>query len=112
MNKVTLAIVIGYFVLINLVAVFITKYDKHKARHGGWRVPEKTLLAVAVLGGSLAMWITMYKIHHKTRHHKFTVGLPGILLAQVCLLVAALCYFDSNLDTEAAALMINIAALL
>ena len=56
------------------------------------RVPEKTLLAIAALGGSIAMILTMRSIRHKTKHAKFMVGIPLIIMAQ-CLLAVALVFF-------------------
>jgi len=53
------------------------------------RVPEKTLLIIAALGGAIAMLITMRTIRHKTQHMKFMIGIPAIIVAQ-CVLVVAL----------------------
>jgi len=52
------------------------------------RVPEKTLLIIAALGGSVAMLITMRTIRHKTQHMKFMLGIPAIIVAQCVLIVA------------------------
>ncbi len=52
------------------------------------RVPEKTLLIIAALGGSIAMLITMRTIRHKTQHMKFMIGIPAIIVAQCALVVA------------------------
>lgn len=78
-----------YAVMINLFAAGITVFDKRRARKHGWRVPENTLLLAAALGGSPAMLLTMLLIRHKTKHPKFMVGIPLILLLQA----AALWYF-------------------
>ncbi len=64
------------------MAVVVTIVDKWKAKRGAWRIPESTLLIVAALGGSLAMYATMLAIRHKTRHSKFMLGIPLILLFQ------------------------------
>lgn len=56
------------------------------------RVPEKTLLIISALGGSIAMLITMRAIRHKTQHMKFMIGIPAIIVAQ-CVLVVALVIF-------------------
>ena len=74
-----------WLLIINVVAVYLTVSDKAKERKKKWRVPENTLLLVAALGGSPAMLLTMLKIHHKTRHPKFMVGIPLILLLQIAL---------------------------
>ncbi len=72
-----------YLGTISAAAVFVTVLDKWKAQHGKWRIPEATLLLFSVLGGSLAMLVTMRCIHHKTRKPKFMVGIPVILVLQL-----------------------------
>jgi len=57
-------------------------YDKWAAKRGAWRIKERTLLLVALLGGSLAMLVAMRLAHHKTRHAKFMLGLPAIIVLQ------------------------------
>jgi predicted MPP superfamily phosphohydrolase len=79
-----------YIAIVSLLAVVITIRDKNAARKNNWRVKERTLLAVSVFGGSVAMLLTMLAIRHKTRHAKFMVGLPLIILAQITLFVFAL----------------------
>ncbi len=76
-------LLLGYWAIISLFAVTATLWDKYKARRHGWRVPEATLLLLAVLGGSLCMYITMKAIRHKTRHKKFMLGLPLIMALQL-----------------------------
>ena len=71
-----------YFAAISLFAVVITVFDKVRAVRSGWRVKESTLLIIAFLGGSAAMLFTMLIIRHKTRHMKFMIGLPLIILIQ------------------------------
>lgn len=74
-----------YLLGISLVSVVVTIADKHKAKKGAWRVPEATLLGLAALGGSVAMYLTMHLIRHKTKHLKFMLGIPVIFLLQVVL---------------------------
>lgn len=57
--------------------------DKFKAKKNLWRIPEATLMTVAVLGGSVGSLIGMYTVRHKTKHLKFTLGIPLILAVQV-----------------------------
>ncbi len=80
---------IGYLVIINAVAFFLMLLDKEKAKRGAWRIPEKTLLGSAILGGSLGAIAGMKLFRHKTRHAKFYLGLPLILAAQILLAVFA-----------------------
>lgn len=72
-----------YFILINIVSVVLTIYDKYCAIKNHWRVKELTLLFFAAIGGSIGMYITMQIIRHKTRHIKFMLGIPVILIIQV-----------------------------
>lgn len=76
----------AYLVLVNAAALALMLADKKKARRGAWRIPEATLLGIAVLGGSIGAIIGMYLFRHKTRHLKFSLGLPLILAVQIGLL--------------------------
>lgn len=67
---------------ISLVSVIVTVADKVKAKLGRWRVPEMCLLCLSALGGSVAMFVTMLIIRHKTRHPKFMIGIPVIIILQ------------------------------
>ena len=70
-----------YFVAISLITSIITFYDKKAAKN--WtkhRVPEKLLFLLAILGGSLAEYLTMLKIRHKTKHKRFMIGLPLMIV--------------------------------
>lgn len=78
-------LLIIYLVVINLIAIFITVFDKISAKKHKWRVKEKTLLIVSALGGSVGMLLTMLLIRHKTRHLKFMLGIPFIIALQVSL---------------------------
>jgi uncharacterized membrane protein YsdA (DUF1294 family) len=75
--------IVLYLSAINLVAVILTLYDKRAAQKGAWRVKERMPLLVSLLGGSVAMLVTMRLIRHKTRHTKFMVGIPIIIVLQV-----------------------------
>ncbi len=70
-------------IIINLAAAAVTVSDKRRARRGLRRVPEKTLLWIAALGGSPAMLAAMLIVRHKTRRPKFMLGLPAILILQI-----------------------------
>jgi len=86
-NNFMLLVLIIYFVMINVISVLVTIYDKLMAKKGGWRIPEASLLTLSVLGGSVFMYITMRAIHHKTRHVKFMFGIPVIIISQVAILI-------------------------
>ena len=89
----TIYLVIIYLAIVNLIAIFMTILDKYRAQKHQWRIPEATLLLVSAFGGSVAMYLTMRLIRHKTRHAKFMVGIPAILLLQIAAIVAILYAF-------------------
>ena len=72
-----------YLALVNAVAFLLMLVDKIKAKKNLWRIKESTLILSAVLGGSIGALAGMYTFRHKTRHPKFTVGIPLILALQV-----------------------------
>ena len=76
-----------YLLLINAVAFFLMLADKRKARKNLWRIPEATLMMSAALGGSIGALAGMYTFRHKTKHLKFTLGVPAILIVQIALAV-------------------------
>lgn len=71
-----------YLLIINALGFLLMLVDKWKARKNRWRVRESTLLLIAALGGSVGSLAGMYLFRHKTRHLKFTLGIPLILAAQ------------------------------
>ena len=75
-----------YLLAINAVAFIVYGIDKYKAKKAKWRIPEATLLLLAVLGGSIGAWMGMKVWHHKTMHKKFKYGIPAILLIQIALM--------------------------
>ena len=71
---------IYYFASISFLALILTMYDKQAAIQHNWRVPERTLFFVSALGGASMMLVAMLAIRHKTRHSKFMIGLPVIVV--------------------------------
>ena len=80
-------IVIYCLLTINALAFIVYGIDKLKARKGRWRISEATLLLLAIVGGSVGVWLGMKVWHHKTMHLKFKYGLPAIILLQLALAV-------------------------
>ncbi len=80
---------LAYLLLINLAAFLTFGADKRRAKRGAWRIPEKTLFLLAIVGGSVGAICGMRVFHHKTKHWYFKYGLPAILLAQL----AAIAFF-------------------
>ena len=79
--------VLFWLAVINLIAFALMGLDKWKARRDAWRIPEKTLFLLPLLGGSVRGILGMRVFHHKTKHWYFRIGLPLILLAQIALAV-------------------------
>ncbi|MEG1887608.1 MAG: DUF1294 domain-containing protein [Oscillospiraceae bacterium] len=78
---------LAYMAMVSLIAVFTTISDKKRATMHKYRISEKTLIIVSMLGGSVAMLITMKLVKHKTKHKKFMFGIPIIIIIQIVLLV-------------------------
>ncbi len=79
-------LVLIYFIVINIVGFASMGIDKWKAKHREWRIPEMTLFAIAVFGGSLGSTIGMHVFRHKTKHWYFLYGFPLILALQLILI--------------------------
>ena len=76
-----------YLILVNIIA-FITIYiDKKKAIKHKWRIKESTLFLLSIIGGSLGTLLGMYTFRHKTKHLKFTLGIPLILIIQILIFI-------------------------
>ena len=86
-NKILIILII--IAVINLAAAVVCAYDKQKAIWGGKRVSENMLMLLAIIGGATGMYITMLRIKHKTRHAKFMLGLPVIIIIQIALIALA-----------------------
>lgn len=78
-----LAIISGILLTLNLITFIIYGIDKFKAKKAKWRIPESTLLLLAVIGGSIGAWLGLQVWRHKTQHKKFYIGIPMILTLQV-----------------------------
>ena len=85
-------ILLLYVAAVSLVTAAVTVYDKLAAKKGAWRIPEKTLLLLGLVGGAAAELAVMLTISHKTKHKKFMLGLPVILILQAAI-IAAVVFF-------------------
>lgn len=72
-----------YFFIVNILLFILMGIDKKRAILNKWRVSEKNLILISLLGGSIGGLIGMYTFRHKTKHLKFTIGLPLILILQL-----------------------------
>lgn len=79
-------LILLYLLTVNAVGFVLMLGDKRMAQKKLWRIPESTLITVAVIGGSIGIIAGMYAFRHKTKHIKFTLGLPVILAAQLAAL--------------------------
>lgn len=82
-----------YFILINLCGILFMYTDKRRAKKHQWRISEKTLFFIALLGGSVGSIIGMQLFRHKTKHWRFTIGMPAILIMQTVLFLFFLHFF-------------------
>lgn len=76
-----------YLAVINVAAFLFMMFDKIRAKKETWRIRERTLFLLAILGGSIGSLAGMYLFRHKTKHWYFVVGMPLILIAQIALVI-------------------------
>ena len=82
-----IALLLFCIIGVNVITFVVCGIDKLKAKKGKWRVPETTLLLLAIVGGSVGAWCGVKVWHHKTMHAKFKYGIPLIIAMQAGLLV-------------------------
>ena len=84
----------AYIIVVSICSIVVCIYDKKISKRNNvkLRIPEKSLFVWSAVGGSVAMYITMRLIRHKTKHVSFMVGIPVIFVLQVAL-IGALAYF-------------------
>ena len=78
-----------YLIVINIVTWIAFGLDKWKAKSGKWRIPERTLLLLALAGGSLGALAGMIMFRHKTRKSKFFISVPVMFVVH-CVIVTVL----------------------
>ncbi len=76
-----------YLAIINALSLILMHADKKKAIRGQWRIPERTLLGICLIGGSLGGLLGMRLFRHKTKHLRFSVGIPLMLCGHILLLI-------------------------
>ncbi|MDF2869684.1 MAG: hypothetical protein K0R05_1259 [Anaerocolumna sp.] len=72
-----------YLISANLLSFLLMGLDKYKARKRLWRIKESTLFLTSVIGGSLGSLLGMFLFRHKTKHTKFLIGMPVILIVHI-----------------------------
>ncbi|HIT70331.1 MAG TPA: DUF1294 domain-containing protein [Candidatus Scatovivens faecipullorum] len=79
--------IVIYCIVINLIGFLAMGIDKYKAKRNYWRIPEGTLMMLAVLGGGIGTISGIYVFRHKTKKMKFTVGMPTILISEIAIII-------------------------
>ena len=79
--------IIIYFIIINLLGFLMMYIDKKKAIKGKWRISEKSLFVVTLLGGGIGTNIGMNIFRHKTKKMRFSIGFPTILIVEIALII-------------------------
>jgi len=82
-NIFTMQNIIIYLIIINIIGFSVMYIDKQKAKKGKWRIPEKTIFIITVLGGGIGTISGMYTFRHKTQKLHFTIGLPAITILEI-----------------------------
>lgn len=82
----TIQNIIIYLISINVIGFLAMWIDKAKAKKGSWRISEKTLFILTILGGGIGTIAGMYTFRHKTKKMRFVIGLPVILICEIILL--------------------------
>ncbi len=85
-----------YLAVINIVGFLSMGLDKFKAKHNMWRIPEKTLLLISFLGGSIGSLVGMKLFRHKTLHTQFKYGIPVFLVINIICFVVIVVKFIVN----------------
>ncbi|MCR5147162.1 MAG: DUF1294 domain-containing protein [Clostridia bacterium] len=86
-NEIGITKILIYLLIVNLIAFIAMWLDKWKAKNDAWRIPESTLMALALIGGSIGGITGMYTFRHKTKKPKFFIGIPVILALQIIVVI-------------------------
>lgn len=84
--------VVLYFIIINLSSLGIMYIDKRKSRRHKWRIPESVLISFALFGGAIGTLVAMELYRHKTKHNKFKLGIPVLVVVNLILYYLVLSY--------------------
>lgn len=84
-----------YFLIMNLIGFFAMWIDKKKAEKSRWRISEKTLITITLLGGSIGTNVGMKMFRHKTKKPRFYIGFPVILTLQIALIIYIIIYLNT-----------------
>ena len=79
----TIKNIIIYLIIINIITFFTMFWDKHQAERGHFRISEKALFILALIGGAIGGIAGMYTFRHKTKKPRFKIGFPAILIIEI-----------------------------
>ena len=82
-----------YLGIVNVTGFILPAVDKRRAKKDRWHIRESTLFLISALGGSVAMYISMRLFHHKTKHKRFMIGIPIIIVLQLGAVFAVWYFF-------------------
>ena len=80
MEEIVEVLYILYLIAFNTASFIMMGIDKNAAIKGNYRIPERTLMALAAFGGSLGAITGMLVFRHKTKHKKFVIGVPLLMV--------------------------------
>ncbi|WP_080874173.1 DUF1294 domain-containing protein [Oceanobacillus timonensis] len=92
-----------YLLAANIIGFYLMFKDKQKAKQHAYRIPERTFWLLAVLGGSIGIYIGMQTFRHKTKHTSFTIGIPVLIIVNLSCFIGLgffseeMIYFLTNL---------------
>lgn len=75
-----------YLCIVNVLSLLFMLIDKRKARKNRWRISERSLLTLCAIGGSLGGFLGMQLFRHKTKHPRFSIGIPVMLVIHIVIL--------------------------
>lgn len=87
MKEYLICALLVWLLIANLWAFVLCWWDKRKAKRGEWRVPERRLMTLALLGGEFGLWFGMRRFRHKTKHKKFTLGVPACFVLHLAIVI-------------------------
>ena len=85
------SIVFAYLLAINVLLFIAMGMDKRRAKRRERRIREHFLFLLAALGGALGGIVAMRVFHHKTLHRSFAIGMPLLLLLNICCVIGVFC---------------------
>ena len=76
MKYIIMDLIAVYLIIMSVTGYVAMGIDKRRAIKKGWRISERTLLLIALLGGGIGSFLGMRMFRHKTKHLKFNIILP------------------------------------